>query len=144
MKSSIKHDQQKQAGSRFWLLGKIWHGKRGGGLVAKSPEGDLCASPVRNHGNRPMTSVRRIGLHGLLGAFLAVSASAQTTQNIPDVTAITLEDLMNLQVTSVSKRAQKLADAAAAIFVITQDDIRRSGASSIPAALRMVPGLQLA
>ena len=51
---------------------------------------------------------------------------------------------MNLQVTSVSKRAQKLADAAAAIFVITQDDIQRSGASSIPEALRMVPGLEVA
>jgi iron complex outermembrane receptor protein len=51
---------------------------------------------------------------------------------------------MNLQVTSVSKRAQKLADAAAAIFVITQDDIRRSGASSIPEALRMAPGLEVA
>jgi len=47
---------------------------------------------------------------------------AQTSQNIPDVTAITLEDLMDLQVTSVSKGAQKLADAAAAIFVITQDE----------------------
>jgi len=70
--------------------------------------------------------------------------SAQTAQNMPDVTAITLEDLMNLQVTSVSKRAQKLADAAAAIFVITQDDIRRSGAASIPEALRLVPGLEVA
>src|SRR6202022_4324211 len=46
--------------------------------------------------------------------------------------------------TSVSKRSQKLADAAAAIFVITQEDFRRSGATSIPEALRMVPGLQVA
>jgi iron complex outermembrane recepter protein len=52
--------------------------------------------------------------------------------------------LMNVQVTSVSKRSQKLADAAAAIFVITQEDIRRSGANSIPEALRMVPGVQVA
>jgi iron complex outermembrane receptor protein len=62
----------------------------------------------------------------------------------PDVTAMSMEDLMNVQVTSVSKRSQKLADAAAAVFVITQDDIRRSGAQSIPEALRMVPGLQVA
>jgi len=91
-----------------------------------------------------MTTARRLFILGFLGAFLAVTVPAQTSQNIPDVTKITLEDLMDLQVTSVSKRAQKLADAAAAIFVITQDDIRRSGASSIPEALRMVPGLEVA
>jgi iron complex outermembrane recepter protein len=44
----------------------------------------------------------------------------------------------------VSKRSQKVADAAAAVFVITQEDIRRSGATSIPDALRMVPGLEVA
>src|SRR5437899_8055052 len=57
---------------------------------------------------------------------------------------MSLEDLMNLQVTSVSKRTQKVGDAAAAVFVITQEDIRRSGAASIPEALRMVPGLEVA
>jgi len=64
--------------------------------------------------------------------------------DVPDVTTMSMEDLMNMQVTSVSKRSQKLADAAAAVFVITQDDIRRSGAANIPEALRMVPGLQVA
>jgi iron complex outermembrane receptor protein len=77
----------------------------------------------------------------LTGALLSVSISAQ---DFPDVTAISLEDLMNLKVTSVSKRSQKLADAAAAIFVITQDDIRRSGARTVPEALRLVPGLEVA
>jgi len=57
---------------------------------------------------------------------------------------MSMEDLMNMQVTSVSKRTQKVADAAAAIFVITQEDIRRSGATSIPEALRLVPGLEVA
>ncbi len=83
---------------------------------------------------------RAIGLV-LAGAMLSGSVAAQ---DFPDVTAISLEDLMNLKVTSVSKREQKLADAAAAIFVITQDDIRRSGARTIPEALRLVPGLQVA
>jgi iron complex outermembrane receptor protein len=76
--------------------------------------------------------------------FVTRMASAQSTQLVPDVTAISLEDLMNLKVTSVSKRAQKLADAPAAIFVITQEDIRRSGARSIPEALRMAPGIEVA
>jgi iron complex outermembrane receptor protein len=80
----------------------------------------------------------------LLTALVLSSAAGASAQSLPDVTAMSVEDLMNVQVTSVSKRSQKLADAAAAIFVITQEDIRRSGATSIPEALRMVPGLQVA
>jgi len=77
----------------------------------------------------------------LIGAALSVSVAAQ---DFPDVTAISLEDLMNLKVTSVSKREQKLGVAAAAIFAITQEDIRRSGARNIPEALRLAPGLEVA
>lgn len=76
--------------------------------------------------------------------FTTSTFAAPQQSDIPDVTAMSMEDLMNMQVTSVSKRSQKLADAAAAVFVITQDDIRRSGATSIPEALRMVPGIQVA
>jgi iron complex outermembrane receptor protein len=61
-----------------------------------------------------------------------------------DLYQISLESLMNMEVTSVSKREQKLSQAAAAIFVINQDDIRRSGALNIPDLLRMVPGLDVA
>ncbi|WP_319586938.1 TonB-dependent receptor [uncultured Desulfobulbus sp.] len=52
--------------------------------------------------------------------------------------------LMNITVTSVAKKAQPLSDAAAAVFVITQEDIRRSGVTTIPDALAMAPGLQVA
>lgn len=51
---------------------------------------------------------------------------------------------MNIEVTTVSRQSQKLIDVASAIFVITSDDIRRSGATSIPDALRMAPGVQVA
>ncbi|MDD2320627.1 MAG: TonB-dependent receptor plug domain-containing protein, partial [Geobacteraceae bacterium] len=61
-----------------------------------------------------------------------------------DFVSLSIEELMNIEVTSVSKKAEKLSDAAAAVFVITGDDLRRSGATSIPEALRMVPGLQVA
>ncbi|MBK7365654.1 MAG: TonB-dependent receptor [Nitrosomonas sp.] len=54
-----------------------------------------------------------------------------------------IEELMNVKVTTVSRRAQKLTEIASAVFVITQDDIRRSGATSIPDALRMAPGVQV-
>jgi len=49
-----------------------------------------------------------------------------------------IEGLMKITVTSPSKRPEKLADAAAAIYVITQEDIRRSGVTSIPEALRLL------
>jgi iron complex outermembrane receptor protein len=55
-----------------------------------------------------------------------------------------MEDLMNIEVTSVSKKQEKLSHTAAAIFVITAEDIRRSGATNIPDVLRMVPGLEVA
>jgi len=51
---------------------------------------------------------------------------------------------MNMEVTSVSKKEQKLSQVAAAIFVITPEDIRHSGATNIPDLLRMVPGLNVA
>jgi iron complex outermembrane recepter protein len=55
-----------------------------------------------------------------------------------------LEDLMKMRVTTVSRKSERLSEAAAAIFVITQEDIRRSGATSIPEALRLSPGLEVA
>jgi iron complex outermembrane receptor protein len=61
-----------------------------------------------------------------------------------DLTDLSLEDLMDVRVTSTSRRPQSVAESAAAVFVITQEDIRRSGVTSIPEALRMVPGVQVA
>src|SRR5438309_7454479 len=107
-------------------------------------EGKLNMLFNRNPGSRPATRLGRIFLAGFLAVVVAATTVAQTSRNVPDVTAMSMEDLMNMQVTSVSKRTQKVADAAAAIFVITQEDIRRSGATSIPEALRLVPGLQVA
>src|SRR5437879_7296822 len=57
---------------------------------------------------------------------------------------LSIEQLMNLEVTSVSRRPERLAQAASAIQVITQQDIRRSGASSLPEALRLATNLQVA
>lgn len=98
---------------------------------------------IRNQNNGSITAAGRILSIALLGFFSATSAFAQSPQQVPDISRMSLEDLMNVEVTSVSKRTQRVADAAAAVFVITQEDIRRSGAASIPEALRMVPGLQV-
>jgi len=62
----------------------------------------------------------------------------------PDLAQLKLEDLMNIEVTSVSKKGQKVSQAASAIFVITAEDVRRSGANKIPDLLRMVPGMEVA
>ena len=57
---------------------------------------------------------------------------------------MSLEQLADLEVTSVSKKAERLADAPASIFVITAEDIRRSGARTLTDALRLAPNLQVA
>src|SRR5262245_34867016 len=70
-------------------------------------------------------------------------AAADAPKPAPDLGEATLEDLMNIEVTTVSKKDQKLLEAPAAIYVITQEDIRRSGMSTLPELLRLVPGLHV-
>ena len=77
-----------------------------------------------------------------MAAALAISTGAQ--EQTIDLTKASLEDLMNIAVTSVSKKEEKLSRTASAIFVITAQDIQRSNATNIPDLLRMVPGLDVA
>jgi iron complex outermembrane receptor protein len=81
------------------------------------------------------------------GAFAAILASlslpAWSQQKSTDLTEQSLEDLMNVEVTSVSKTTETLSRAAAAVFVISPEDISRSGATNIPDLLRMVPGMDV-
>jgi iron complex outermembrane receptor protein len=65
-------------------------------------------------------------------------------QTSDDFTDRSIEELMNIRVTSVSKKEQKLSSTASAIFVITQEEMQRSGATNIPDLLRMVPGMDVA
>lgn len=73
--------------------------------------------------------------------FCAVPASGQQTDD--DLTRLSLEQLMDIKITSVSKKPQRVSQSAAAVHVITSEDIRRSGATSIPELLRNVPGLNV-
>ena len=61
-----------------------------------------------------------------------------------DLASLSIEQLMDIRVISVSKRAEKLTEVPSAIQIITQEDIRRSGATSIPEALRLSSNLQVA
>ena len=81
----------------------------------------------------------------LFGATLVclygAGAAAATSES--DLGNLSLQELSNLSVTSVSKKAEPLANAAAAVYVITNDDIRRSGVRSLEGALRLAPNLQI-
>ena len=71
-------------------------------------------------------------------------AQRQDSVSPDDLKTLSVEELMNVEVTSVSGRAEPLSQVASAIQVITQDDIRRSGATSLPEALRLASNLQVA
>ena len=87
---------------------------------------------------------RRAGLAGLIlfaAGDLGAADPGPTATNL--VADLPLEDLVNVKVTSVSKKEEKLNDAAAAIFVLSNEDLRRSGATTVADALRLVPGMQV-
>jgi iron complex outermembrane receptor protein len=63
---------------------------------------------------------------------------------VPNLSQVSIEDLLNIEITSASRKEQRASDVAAAVFVITHDDIRRSGMTTIPDLLRQVPGVQVA
>ncbi|MGH8177330.1 MAG: TonB-dependent receptor plug domain-containing protein [Steroidobacter sp.] len=83
-----------------------------------------------------------------LGALLLLSSSvadgAQTVLPVTELKKLSLEELSDIEVTSVSRREETANEASAAVHVITEEDIRRSGARSIPEALRLAPNLQVA
>lgn len=80
-----------------------------------------------------------------LAALMAYTIGDLSAQRVgaptDDLTKVGVDELFSIQVTSVGRKAQALSKAPAAIFVLTGEDIRRSGANSIPEALRWVPGL---
>ena len=79
------------------------------------------------------------------GTVVAVAHTADEQSLDPSsLKRLSVEQLMEIDVTSVSKRSEPLSTAAAAITVITAEDIRRSGVTTLPEALRLAPGLEVA
>lgn len=76
-----------------------------------------------------------------LALILTATLSAVAQERADNLGNFSLEDLMQVEVTSVSKKPQKLANVAAAVYVISSEDIRTSGASSLPEVLRLAPGI---
>jgi len=77
-------------------------------------------------------------------ALVLLSGLPACASQASDLTQKSLEDLMSIEITSVSKKEEKISQAAAAVFVISREDIDHSGALNIPDLLRMVPGLDVA
>jgi iron complex outermembrane receptor protein len=99
-------------------------------------------------------SPQHAGVLLLVGCAGLGNAFAQTANGEPagtsastlgvSLTQLSLRELSQVEVTSVSRKEEALHEAASAIYVLTNEDLKRSGAVSIPEALRMVPGLNVA
>jgi iron complex outermembrane recepter protein len=90
-----------------------------------------------------MTTMRPLFLTVIL-ALWAVPVPAQQRDSAQALKHLSLDELMNVEVMSVSRRPERLSEAPSAIQVITQEDIRQSGATSLPEALRLASNLQVA
>ncbi len=87
--------------------------------------------------------------HFLTSAFaggtlaIAIACGARAADEL-DLTDLSLEELLTIEVTTVSRAAESVLRAPAAVYVITNDDIRRSGVRNLPDALRLAPGVEVA
>ena len=104
-------------------------------------EGGFMPSRNPNEGAKAVWTRRGVAT---LALAMLVGLPALGQQKPVDLASASIEDLMNVEVTSVSRREQKLSRTASAVFVIGADDIRQSGATNIPDLLRMAPGVQVA
>src|SRR5690348_9916554 len=125
--------------------GCVFIGARVGGRSMKALRGwnhsaGCFAAASRKSGVRKV--LRRCCLS--LAAAVVTTIPARSQETPKDLGSKSIEELMNIEVTSPSKKTESLLEAPAAIFVVTGQDIVRGGFSSIPDALRMVPGLHVA
>ncbi|MBV1905481.1 MAG: TonB-dependent receptor [Pseudomonadales bacterium] len=92
-----------------------------------------------------MLAVRTLALLGAIFPSLwGIADSLQASEDLQELKSLSLQELFDIEVTIAGKTAQKAGDTAAAVFVITSEDIQRSGLTTIPDLLRMVPGLNVA
>jgi iron complex outermembrane receptor protein len=97
-----------------------------------------------NNCNKPSRAV--LGVLVMAISVLLLSPEVASANDTPadQIESMSLNDLMQVEVSSVSRKPQTMSNTAAAVYVISAEDIRRSGATSIPEALRYVPGLEVA
>ena len=100
--------------------------------------------PSRRVPRRQRRSCTLKSMFALLCIPLVISAGEPGASSAARLADLSIEQLMNESVTSVSKKEQKLGDAAAAVTVLSNDDLQRSGVTTVADALRLVPGVQVA
>lgn len=81
---------------------------------------------------------------GIVACLILAGTEPVRAQSLQELRGLSIDQLGNIDVTSVSRRAEPLSEAAAAIYVITAEDIRRSGAITLTEALRLAPNLEVA
>lgn len=79
----------------------------------------------------------------LLLSILSASMLIAAPENVDDLFELSLDDLMNIQVSEVTRKNEAPFKATSAVYVVTSEQIRRSGANNIPEALRLVPGVHV-
>src|SRR5207302_10216562 len=114
------------------------HGFPGASSAARR----LCGA-VLAHLRQSLASLRAAATSLLLLA-ASVSAAPQNDNDSGSLKHLSLEQLGSLEVTTVSKKPVAVSRTPAAVYVITQEDIRRSGVTSLPEALRLAPGVDVA
>jgi len=105
-----------------------------------------CGSLAPCEAPRPVTSsFRRLCVSLAVVAVIAATGRAAVAQtpSPQELKRLSLEELLRVEITTVMRAPEPTAAIPAAVFVITQDDIRRSGATSLPEILRMAPGVQV-
>ena len=128
--------------------GSMSQSASGGAASSSTAAGSVrnALRPYRRPAVRCLATAKAL-LFLLPFAGLVQESWAQTLPNDSsdpqNLSQLSLEQLGNVEVTTVSKGPQEVMKTPAAIFVITQEDIRRSGATSIPEALRLAPGVQV-
>ena len=115
-------------------------------MRSRSPAHGARAGAVKRHNrNRGAARVRCAGYAVALAASSAAFAyEAPTLSAVGSLGDLSIEELSQIEVTSVSRRPEPIREAPAAIYVITAEDIRRSGAATLPEALRLAPNLGVA
>jgi iron complex outermembrane receptor protein len=105
-----------------------------------TPHSAAGFAPAHHFTNRAAVSA----LAGVGCCLTSFGCLAQTAASVADFSHFSIDELANVEIVSVSKRPEPLSQAAAAVYVISADDIRRSGATNLPEALRLAPNLEVA
>ncbi len=137
MFSSLVH--QSRFAGRFHLSHSF------GSWFYKAPALPRAVEP-RRYRRRYSTALRFLTFAAsisLINRIFCAEARSDSSQQKP-LSTLTLEQLGNIEVTTVSKEPEEIWNTPAAIYVITQEDIQRSGATTIPDALRLAPGVDVA